>query len=254
MNRIDVAAWTGIWPFTMTRETSLPDLVTSLQAVGIDGAVVSPLNAVLGPDPMPANRDLLDACRSAGDAFLLRVAPILDPTLPGWERDLEGLASDPLVAAIRLVPVYHRFAIDGPEAEEIVRAATAHGLPVCVQVRIIDERAHHPLMLVPAVPTAAIGRLARIVPEARFLVSGTFQSELSALADVSNVSIELSSVESADTLANALAVLGPERLLLGTHAPVYTPAPGVAKVDETDDPAIFRQIASDNASALFELP
>lgn len=254
MNRIDVAAWTGIWPFTMSREVSLAEVVTSLQDVGIDGAVVSPLNAILGPDPMLANRDLLGACRERDGAFLLRIVPILDPTLPGWEQNLDDLASDPLVVGIRLVPSYQGYEVDGPEAEAVSRAVTAQGLAVCVQVRIIDERAHHPLMLVPAVPTAAIARLAQTVPEARFLVSGTFQGELASLADIPNVSAELSSIESADTLANALAVLGPERLLLGTHAPVYTPPPGVAKVDEADDPAVLPQVASDNAKALFALP
>ena len=254
MTRIDVAAWTGLWPFTMTREANLANLVTSLHDVGIDGAIASPLNAILGPDPMLANRDLLDTCRSAGDEFLLRVAPILDPTLPGWERDLDELASDPLVVAIRLVPAYHRFTIDGADAVAITRAVTERGLPLCVQVRIIDERAHHPLMLVPAVPAAAIARLAGAVPNASILVGGAFQSEMPAIADAANVAVELSSVESADTLANALAVLGPQRLLLGTHAPIYTPAPGVAKADETDDPAIVQQITSGNARTMFNLP
>ncbi len=254
MTRIDVAAWTGLWPFTMTREFGLSDLVASLQEVGIDGAIVSPLNAILGPDPMLANHDLLDACRSASGEFLLRVAPILDPTLPGWERNLGELASDPLVVAIRLVPAYHRFTIDGVDAVAITRAVTERGLPVCIQVRIIDERAHHPLMLVPAVPAAAIARLAGVVPEARFLVSGAFQSELAALADAANVAVELSSVESADTLASALGALGPQRLLLGTHAPIYTPAAGVAKVVEADDPTVLAQITSDNARTLFNLP
>ena len=251
MKRIDVAAWTGIWPFTMSREADVAEVIGGLREVGVDGALVSPLNSILGPDPMLANRDLLAACRDLAGSFQVRVAPMLDPTLPGWEQDLAMLAADPMVAGVRLVPSYHGYPVDGAAVESITRFATDLRLPVCVQVRIIDERAHHPLMLVPAVQTAAIARLAQAVPTAKILASGAFQSDLAALAACPNVAAELSSIESADTLANAVAVLGSERLMLGTHVPVYTPAPGVAKVDEAADALVFDRIAVGNARTWF---
>jgi predicted TIM-barrel fold metal-dependent hydrolase len=136
----------------------------------------------------------------------------------------------------------------------IARAVTAHGIPLCVQVRMIDERAHHPLMKVPGVLLDGVSRLARAVPDARILVGGAFTAELAAIADVANVSVELSSIESGDAFGNAAKVLGADRLLLGTHAPLYTPAVAVAKVDlsgASDDER--SRVAWGNAASLFGL-
>jgi predicted TIM-barrel fold metal-dependent hydrolase len=90
------------------------------------------------------------------------------------------------------------------------------------------------------------------VPDARFLACGVYQAELAALAKAPNVAVELSSVESGDALANALAVIGPERLLLGTHAPVYEPAPGVAKVAGAVHDSVAAHVGWKNAKAFFD--
>jgi predicted TIM-barrel fold metal-dependent hydrolase len=80
-----------------------------------------------------------------------------------------------------------------------------------------------------------------------------FQSELAGIAGSANVSAELSSVESGDTLSNALAVIGDDRVLLGTHAPIYYPAAGVAKVEESgrEDNTLNRVVVR-NAAAFFK--
>jgi hypothetical protein len=231
MKQFDASAWVGIWPFMSVRSTSLADLVQDLRAVGITGAAISPLNAVLGPDPMLANRDLLAEAESFdASEFAVRIVPVLDPSLPGWERDLAGIAANDLVAGIRIVPNYHGYDVDGRESVAIAEAVSAYSLPLCVQVRMIDERAHHPLMKVPGVPLDGIARLAAAVTGARILLGGAFQAELASIADVANVAVELSSIESGDALGNAARAIGTDRLLLGTHAPLYTPAVGVAKV------------------------
>jgi predicted TIM-barrel fold metal-dependent hydrolase len=253
MMRFDASAWVGIWPFTAVRTTSLADLVSDLRAVGMSGAAISPLNAVLGPDPRLANRDLLAEAEAfdAGE-FDVRIVPMLDPSLPGWKRDLEQLVASDLVVGIRIVPNYHGYDVDGDDAMAIAMAVTESGLPLCVQVRMIDERAHHPLMKVSGVPLDGVARLARAVPDARILVGGAFTAELASIADVANVSAELSSVESGDAFGNAAKVLGADRLLLGTHAPLYTSAVAVAKVDLSDASEDERaRVAWGNAASLF---
>lgn len=251
MTLFDVSAWTGIWPFTAVRQTTLRDLVTQLRTVGVTGALVSPLNAVLGPDPMLANADLLAEVNALATDFLLRIAPILDPTLPGWERDLAELAAQEIVAAVRIVPNYHGYEVDGEAARSLAAAVTAAGLPVVVQLRVLDERAHHPLMKVPAVPVASVTTLAASVPDGTFVLAGVFQAELAAVADRPNVLVEVSSVESGDALGNAIAALGAERLLLGTHAPVYEPAVAVAKVRHGGVSAAMQQaIGWENAASV----
>src|SRR5688572_16512794 len=94
MTVFDASAWAGMWPFTESAPTSLVDLVSGLRAAGISGAAVSPLAAVLAPEPQLANLALIDEIeRAGGDDFNLRVVPVLNPSLPGWESDLNGLLS-----------------------------------------------------------------------------------------------------------------------------------------------------------------
>ncbi|MBA3529762.1 MAG: hypothetical protein H0T91_10730, partial [Propionibacteriaceae bacterium] len=125
MSRFDASAWAGMWPFTASAPTFLPELCKNLIAAGISGAAVSPLNAVLAPEPMGANLALIDqAGLLASDDFEIRVVPVLDPSLPGWERDLEKLLSEheALIGAVKILPNYHNYAVDGSEAAALARA------------------------------------------------------------------------------------------------------------------------------------
>ena len=250
----DASSWVGSWPFINNFETDLTLLATQLESTGITGAAISPLAAILGPDPMMANLSLLEQVRDYSGDFRVRVVPILDPSLPGWERDLALLLSEhrQAIAAIRIVPSYHSLGVAGAESTRLATAVAEANLGLCVQVRILDERAHHPLMVVPGVPADAIVNLAKAVPNGRILACGIFRSELPMLASAPNIFVELSSIESGDTLADAIEAMGADRLLLGTHAPVYYPLPAVAKLTSSDQPAdVLDQITSGNARAFF---
>jgi len=252
MTRFDASAWAGQWPFTASVSTGLTDLVAGLREAGFSGAAVSPLAAVLGPEPMTANLALIEEARNLPGDFAVRLVPILDPSLPGWERDLDDLLSRHAgsIGAFRIVPNYHGYVVDSPGSIGLAKAVTNAGLGLAVQIRMLDERAHHPLMKVPGVPFDGVVRLSDAVPDARILACGIFQSELPAIRGAPRISAELSSIESGDTVANAAAVIGIDRLLLGTHAPVYDPAPAVAKITALDGDAAAR-IAQSNAVTFF---
>jgi len=252
MTRFDASAWAGHWPFTSSASTGLTDLVAGLRETGFSGAAVSPVAAVLGPEPMTANLTLIEEVRNLPGDFAVRVVPILDPSLPGWERDLDMLVSGhgASIGAIKIVPNYHGYAVNGAESVALARAVTNAGLGLCVQIRMLDERAHHPLMKVPGVPLDGVVRLSDAIPDAWILACGIFQSELAAISGSSRISAELSSIESSDTVANAAAVIGINRLLLATHAPVYDPASALAKVAALDDQAATR-IAHSNVTTFF---
>jgi hypothetical protein len=258
LKRLDASAWVGMWPFTANTPTSLPELRKALTAVGISGAAVSPVNSILAPEPMGATMALLDdAQRLVEDDFCFRVVPVINPSLRGWEHDLETLLSkrESLIGAIKILPNYHIYSIEDTEAVALTRAVTDAGLGLCVQVRMLDERSHHPLMAVPSVRLEKIAHLAKTVPQARILACGVFQAELNTIVGSLNVSVELSSIESADSLGNALTAMGEDRVLLGSHAPIYYPAVAVAKISNTTrDDAIINRITSTNATIFFRWP
>lgn len=250
----DASAWIGAWPFAEGLTTSLPALLHTLQRAGITGgAAISPLAAVLAATPMPANQALTAAiARQQSPRFPLWSVPVLNPTLPGWEADLAVCLEEGgnHIGGFRLLPNYHGYAADGPAALACAEAIAAAGKAIVVQIRMLDERAHHPLMKVPATDIGAVTRLAAAIPVGRFLAAGLFFGELPALAEAPNLAIELSSIETGDTLPMTLQIVPPERIMLGTHAPIYYPAPAVAKLVGVSD-AIKRRIGSDNMRQLF---
>jgi hypothetical protein len=253
-NAFDASAWVGNWPFVSSVKTDLVGLVVQQERAGFSGAAISPMAAILGPEPMAANRALLEQARQYAGQFTVGIVPILDPSLPGWRQDLTILLSEypELVAAIKIVPNYHGYAVDSNESIYLAEAVAETGLGLCVQVRMLDERAHHPLMIVPGVPVADVVRLASATPSSRILTCGVFRNELSILAAAPNISVELSSVESGNTLEDASGELDADRLMLGTHAPIYYPLPGMVKLTVSGQPGdVVAQIATTNAAAFF---
>jgi hypothetical protein len=262
----------GRWPFRALRTDALPDLESLLVQNGITGAVVASLDAVLCPDPMVRNEPLLREIARRGPGFDWIATAVIDPTLGGWEK-MAGACLALGARCLKLVPTYHLYPLtdaglartdglgvpwvrqaarDGLAAvDRLCRLAAARQVPVALQVRLEDERAHHPLMRVPGLPAQEVAALAQRHPDGRFVVCGATNAELPPLR-ARNIWVEISFVESEDTLAGALAHVAPDRLLLGTHAPFFYPAVGVAKVVAADVSAGIRHgVGRGNAEALW---
>ncbi|MGH2557431.1 MAG: hypothetical protein ACRDJH_00090, partial [Thermomicrobiales bacterium] len=87
------------------------------------------------------------------------------------------------------------------------------------------------------------------------LVCGAYMADLPAFSATPNIHIEMSFVESGYLLRDALAALGADRLLLGTHAPLHYPAAGVAKLaSDALDPADLARMSQGNFTRLFGDP
>lgn len=231
--RFDANAWTGTWPFGDGEAASLTGTIATLREAGFAGALMSPLRAVLAAEPSAANAALRDeAARLPEDGFALRLAPVVDPSLADWDRQLRHAAASAgdALGAIRVIPTYHAYDLAIPTVEALAGVLAQAGVPLIVQVRMLDERAHHPRMVVPPVPAAAIADLGRRHPALAIVASGLFFGELAAVRDVPNVCVDLSSVETGETLPDVLRAIPPDRVLLGTHAPLYVPAAALAKL------------------------
>jgi len=129
-----------------------------------------------------------------GDDFFLPVA-VIDVTLATWRRDALTCLGRWGCRAFKLVPNYHEYDLSHPRVADLVDLAEDVQVPVCIQVRMMDERGHHALMKVPGVSLEQLVPLARRHPDARFLVCGAYYRELASLADATNVWAEISLVE-----------------------------------------------------------
>ncbi|MDF2815426.1 MAG: hypothetical protein K0Q81_1626, partial [Paenibacillus sp.] len=88
---IDVAAWTGNWPFLKLRYTELPALKAKLQSLNVEQAFVAPIEAILEQDPIRANKELLEATRH--DEFFSPVL-VVDLSYANWQENVELAVKD----------------------------------------------------------------------------------------------------------------------------------------------------------------
>lgn len=251
----DASLFVGHWAFSTMPTISAASLIPQLRAAGITGGAFSPVEAVLAPEPMAANRRLFDALQAArSQGFAVTAVPIIDPSLPGWEDHLAACREmgGPILGAIKIVPNYHDYALDSSPVDALARQCAARGIGLCVQVRMEDERSHHPLMRVPAVAPAAVAAVAARHPSLPILVCGAYLSELDSYRACPRVSVELSFVESGFLLRDARERLGGDRLLLGTHAPLHMIAASVAKLTSDDlDADTYARISTSNFRRFF---
>jgi hypothetical protein len=151
-----------------------------------------------------------------------------------------------------VVPNYHRYSLLDRPGAELAAAITSLGLTLCIQIRMQDERSHHSLMNVPAVPIDEIVEFAHGVAEVEILVCGAYNADLPRLATAPNLHAELSFVESGNTLPNALNAMDGNHLLFATHTPIHDPVPGIAKLWGDDIAEMTVQsVSTGNATRLF---
>ncbi|HYF50419.1 MAG TPA: amidohydrolase family protein [Planctomycetota bacterium] len=246
MKLVDVSGFLGNWPFRSVSR-SAAELKADLKSVGVAQAWVSSVSAAFQYDPMQENERLAKSV--AGDDFFVSVA-VINPAAEGFLRDAQQLLRQFNFRAVKLTPNYHGYTLDHPGVIELAKGHPQ--LPLCIQMRLQDERGHHPLMKVPGVPAQAIVDLARKVPEARIIACAPYLPELKILAQAPNVWAELSFCENGQSLNTALEHMTADRLLFGSHAPLHYPAAEAAKLagglDIPDE--VLAQIASGNAQQL----
>ncbi|MCZ7648796.1 MAG: amidohydrolase family protein [Planctomycetota bacterium] len=247
---IDVSVWSGHWPFRAVKRREPKELKAFLQGKGVRQAWISSAEAVLYPDPMQGNEPLLEAV--GGDEFFLPV-PILDVSLPLWRKDAEECVRRFKVKAFKLTPNYHQTPLNDRKVDEFCAFAAEKKLAVCIQLRMMEERTHHPLMKIPPVQLGDLAKLASQHPTVKFLACAAFCRDLPKLREASNVFVEHSLVESPFTLKVALDAVGPERLVFGSHSPFIYYEANLAKLnaDPVDvKPEALRAIRHGNAARI----
>jgi uncharacterized protein len=228
---LDASAFLGEWPFRSLAATDPGSLRQLLVAEGFTGACVSPLSGLFHADPEPANARWAERLRD--DAFF-RFVPVLNPTLPGAVAVLTTLREREGAVAVRLYPNYHCYRPTDPCCRELARAAGELELPVVVQLRMQDLRSMHSLAQVPDTDWREGAALARACPGTYVLIAGAKWGEAHSLReegrDLPRLYLETSHLEYVDPLRRFLDTWGADRLLIGSHAPLFTPAAARLKV------------------------
>jgi uncharacterized protein len=175
--------------------------------------------------------------------------------LPDWQEDLRRCAEDHRMPGIRLHPNYHGYRLDEPAFAQLLDLAARRRLIVQLAVRMDDVRVQHPLMRVPDVDLQPLAELVRPRAELRVVLlsgagslGGSVRERLSATG---RVWFDIATQEGVGGVSGLVAAVSPERVLFGSHLPLFPLESAVLKMREADlDPPQRRAIESENARRL----
>jgi predicted TIM-barrel fold metal-dependent hydrolase len=254
----DVNCGCGVWPFRPTPPADAASLEAMLRAVGVTRACAYPLEAYLWPDPQEAND--LRLPQLAGYDFFVPSA-VLNPTLPGCLKAYRRCREEWGVPMVRLMPGYHLYDLDDPSVDALAERAAADGVVLGAYMRAEDKRMQNPIAKVPPRSVDEAVALARRHPKLKVVAFGYGRmwdkcdlvpphlvNQLQAGPDLDgrpdlpqNLWIELSFFEHESSLANALRLFPAERLLFGSHAPLFYPRANVAKIEYSEAPEAAKE-------------
>lgn len=233
---IDVNAYLSRWPLRHLPGEDTADLVSRLRRHGVTQAWVGSLDGVLHRDMATVNARLADECRHYGDGLLVPFGSI-NPKLPDWQDDLRRCVQEHHMPGIRLHPNYHGYKLDDPDFARLLRLAAGNGLIVQLALIMEDERTMHPLLRVEPTNVTGLPALLKQTPGLRLVLLnslGVLRGR--ALADLTaagEVYVEIAMLEGVGGVANLLAQVPLNRVLFGSHTPLFYFESALLKLHES---------------------
>ncbi len=252
---VDVNVHLGQWPFRRLRGDGTAALVSILRKHNVTQAWAGSFEGLLHRDVRGVNDRLARECQQHGQDLLLPFGTI-NPLLPDWEDELERCQKVHRMAGIRLHPNYHGYRLDDAALAALLRRAAAANLIVQIALKMEDERTQHPLCRVATVDPAP---LLKLLPEAKglqlvllnALASPARAGALRPLLQAGQVYVDLAMLEGVGGVGNVLQALPVERLLFGSHFPLFYFESALNKLHESAlRPEQERAVRGQNARSL----
>jgi predicted TIM-barrel fold metal-dependent hydrolase len=246
---VDVNVSLSRWPFRRIRGDETSGLVRLLRRRGVDQAWAGSFDALFHKDIAGVNERLTQECREQGEGILVPFG-VVHPKMPDWEEDLRRCAQDFQMPGIRLHPNYHGYGLDDPDFGRLLRLATERGMIVQIPLKMEDDRTMHPLVRVPPVEGAPLVEAAPKLPGLRLVILNGARDAIAKLAP-SGAFFDIAMLEGLEGVARLAEKIGPERVLFGSHSPLFIGESARLKVTEAGlDPGRERLILGDNAHSL----
>ncbi len=238
------------WPFRRLPLDDTEKLVKKLRSLGVTKALAASFEGVFHRDLDTANARLVAEC-----ARFPELVPIgtVNPTLPGWERDLDRCAAEFRMPGIRLFPSQQGYALDSTLFARLLDRAAKAGLLVQITVTLEDVRTQPESLVTPDVDLAPLAEAMKQAPRARvqLLNLRPRASQVAALAAIPNLHFDTARADGSDGVASLVEAAGRERVLFGTHAPFLIPEAALIRVHESAlAPKPLHAVLRENAERL----
>ena len=232
---IDVNVTLGRWPFRRLPLDQPAALAAKLRQVGVAQAWTGAFDGIFHKDIAGANARLAEECRRHG-LGLLEPFGSVNPKLPEWEADLTRCAEEHRMAGIRLHPSYHGYRLDDSALGRLLDLAGERRMIVQIVADMEDERTQHPLGRAPHADFKPFPKLLEGRPDACVVLLNWFRSVPLALAKQiarAGACLDIATVENVGGVASLAREVSTERVLFGSHAPLFYFESAVLKLKES---------------------
>ena len=254
---LDINSYVGHWPFKQLKYNTCSSRLERMNRFGVDLSVISNLNGIFYKNTQSANVELYNELKSDRQ-FSSRFIPfaVINPIYAGWRDDLEHCVTKMGMKGIRLYPQYHDYEITDPRIIELVKVARDKGIPVAIDIRMVDSRQRSwmdiPLFNYnsPVKTDIIFGEwdlqkvmpIIREVPDAKFIIvnlanSISLTDEDLELIRKANVVFDTSgrAIMGDNELSALLKRFGREKFAFGSHSPVLDYLTGLLRIESMTD-------------------
>lgn len=186
-----------------------------LRKRGVTQAWAGSFDGLLHRDVSAVNARLAADCKSQSDFFVPFGS--LNPQLPDWQEDLRRIHEVHRMPGVRLHPNYHGYTLKDPVGVETLEAIRKRGLAIQIALSMEDDRTQHPLLRVPPVDPSPLADLLPRLAGLRLMIlnSGNLTPAFQG------VYFDFAMRESPYAVTRMLSTVGQDRLVLGSHAPLF---------------------------------
>ena len=252
---IDVNVNLSRWPFRRLLNDDSARLVETLRRGGVTQAWAGTIDGLFHRDVAAANARLAQECRRYGPGLLVPFGSV-NPKLPDWREDVRRCRREHEMPGIRLHPNYHGYKLDDAIFADVLKSAGDEGLIVQLVLRMDDARVQHPLGQVADVDPAPLADVLAAGPHPPVVVLNAKRSDeakLKKMAKLPDLYFDLAMWEGLGGVGELIATFLAERVLFGSHLPLFPLQSSLLKLRESDlSAAQIEAVSQANAQRLLK--
>ncbi|MEP7367504.1 MAG: amidohydrolase family protein [Acidobacteriota bacterium] len=230
---VDTHAYLSRWPFRRLAGDEPAAFAAKMRQQGVGQAWVGSFDGLLHRDIAAVNSRLAEDCRAQGAGLLVAFGSV-NPNLPDWREDVRRCREQHHMPGIRLHPNYHGYTLADPQFREVLEVASRSGLIVQLVVTMEDERTQHPLMQVPSVDLRPLSAIVPGIAQLRLIVlNQRHDVPVKELAAAGQVYFDFAMVERVRGVANLAQHVSPQRVVFGSHFPLFNLESAILKMRES---------------------